>query len=109
SKAFHTSGTFHSMSIAGRVLSGTWIFRLVPVGSRNFRCGITPPAAISQSRAEHSASIARRSQRGAVAQEYRSRQFWRPGWGLVSLFHIWYGLIGLPAGSVGKREPAQAS
>src|SRR5262245_13135410 len=97
------------MSIAGSVLSGICIFKLVPVGSRNFRCGITPPAAISPSRVVHSDSSARRSQRGAVAQEYFSRQFCPVGWGLVSLFHIWYGLIGLPAGSVWKRFPLQDS
>ena len=45
-------------------------------------------------------SIARRSQRGAVDQEYFSFQLVAVGFGIVSLFHGCHGDSGLPAGSV---------
>ena len=85
------------------------ILRLVPVDWRNRLGGSFWAAAVFQSRAYAPASTTVLSQRGEVDQEYFSFQFWPVGFGIVSLFHGWYGLSGPPAGSVANCLPVQPS
>src|SRR5262249_8251553 len=86
SNAFQTGGTFHSSSISGRAPAGKRSFRLCPVASKNGFGATLRATAVFHIRAEHPASIAVRSQRGAQSHVYFSRQFWPDGLGRVSLF-----------------------
>src|SRR5262249_61960342 len=87
STAIPPSGTFHSNSISGRAPFGSRSFKLCPVASMNGVGAIFRATAVFHIRAYAPASIAWRSQRGAVSHVYFSRQFWPVGFGRVSLFH----------------------
>src|SRR5512144_1880475 len=91
SKAFHTSGTRHSISSSGRAPLGSWSRSEAPVASMNGLAGSLRATAVFHRRAYAPASIDWRSQRGAVSQVYFSFQLCPCGRGLVTLFHGWYG------------------
>src|SRR5262249_21160253 len=86
SNAFQASGTFHSSSISGRAPFGRRSFRLSPVGSMNGLGVLWRATAVFHMRAYAPASMACRSQRGAVSHVYFSRQFCPAGFGRVCLF-----------------------
>src|SRR5919202_6846466 len=104
SKAPQVSGIFHSIGLLGSAAFGRLISRLCPVELMNWESlkSAPPVAAVAQMRAYAPVSIACRSQRGAVAQEYFSFQLVAVGLGIVSLFQGCHGDRGLPAGSVGN-------